>query len=83
MVHLIVECTRRQRKGKSKKKLSDSWWPAWLEMDRKVCPTTVLLLKQKKVEKLLLRYRSDKWKDTFDFQKKNLCNSLNKRFQTP
>ena len=23
-----------------------------------------------------LRYRSDKWKDAFDFEDKNLCNSL-------
>ena len=23
------------------------------------------------------RYRSDKWKDAFDFEDKNLCNSLN------
>ena len=38
VVCLIVECTRRQRKGNSKKH-SDSCSPAGLEMDRKVCTT--------------------------------------------
>ena len=39
VVCLIVESTRRHRKGNSKKH-SDSPRPAWLEMDRKVCPKT-------------------------------------------
>ena len=39
VVCLIVECTSRQRKGNSKKH-SDSCRPAWLEIDRKVCPKT-------------------------------------------
>ena len=39
VVCLIVECTRRQRKGNSKKH-SDYCRPAWLETDRKVCLTT-------------------------------------------
>ena len=41
VVCLIVECTRRQRKDNSKKH-SDSSRPAWLEMDRNVCPTTTI-----------------------------------------
>ena len=31
------------------------------------------------IQKILLRdkiYRSEKWKDAFDFEDKNLCNSL-------
>ena len=39
VVCLIVVCARKQSKGNSKKH-SDSFRPAWLEMDRKVCPTT-------------------------------------------
>ena len=52
VVRLLVECTRRQRKGDSKNH-SDSCRPAWLDMDRKVC-LQLLLLKQKEVELLLL-----------------------------
>ena len=50
MVRLVVECTRRQRKGNSKK-YSYSCWPAWLEMDRKICPKTTSYTKE--VELLL------------------------------
>ena len=39
VVCLIVECTKRQHKGNSKKH-SDSCSPAWLKMDLKVCPAT-------------------------------------------
>ena len=39
VVSLEVECTRRQRKGNSKKH-SDSCRPACLKMERNVCPTT-------------------------------------------
>ena len=53
---LLVECTRRQRKGNSKKKHSDSCRPVWLEMGRKVCPIQLLLLEQKEVELLYIYY---------------------------
>ena len=39
VVCLIVECTKDSLRV-TKKKHSDSCWPAWMEMDRKVCPTT-------------------------------------------
>ena len=52
VVCLIVECSRRQRRG-NKKKHSYSCRSAWLDMDQIVCPTT-LLLKQEEVELLLL-----------------------------
>ena len=39
VVCLIVECTKKRRKGNSKKH-SDSCRPGWLEMNRKVWPTS-------------------------------------------
>ena len=38
--------------------------------------TGLYIIKNKKIM-LKTRYRSDKWKDAFDFEDKNLCNSLN------
>ena len=35
------------------------------------------IIRNKKKIMLETRYRSDKWKDAFDFEDKNLCNSLN------
>ena len=40
VVHLIVECTKDSIRV-TKKKPSDSRRPAWLEMDQKVCRTTL------------------------------------------
>ena len=48
VVCLVVECTKHSvRVTKLNIHMVEA---AWLEMDRKVCPTTILLRKQKEVE---------------------------------
>ena len=49
----IVECTKDSVRV-TKKKHSDSCRPAWLEMDRKVCPTITTSTKEVKLLLLLL-----------------------------